>query len=296
MKTKAKKFSHKLLALFMALVMGITCFSGALTSYAASSDVQYYDENIEYNQLAWRLMSDEQTATAVLDYMDEDLLPNVLAPLVENLLNDNVGGKGIDYGVIKANYDPNTRILKVDVSLLVINVHIAPAIKLRSVNELIETIGTLSDILTNSDASSLLPTLKYAHLDAMNGMTRENSTSCEIVSALFGVLRQISFNAGSDHTKSNVQNDIIGEVLRGDFVLVTDTVKGALNTFLKIDLDLYTMLGDMLGMEAGYQSNMVYNIVKTLLLDKSGSLHLVRLQIIRAIQAHLILTRFFLTN
>lgn len=269
MKTKAKKFSHKLLALFMALVMGITCFSGVLTSYAASSDVQYYDENIEYNQLAWRLMSDEQTATAILDYMDEDLLPNTLAPLVENLLVQYLG-TGIDYGVIKASYDQNTRILKADVSLLVINVHVAPAIKLRSVNELIETIGVISDLLTNSDASSLLPTLKYAHLDAMKGMTRENSTSCEIVSALFGVLRQISFNAGSDHTKSNVQNDIIGEVLRGNFVLVTDTIKGALNTFLKIDLDLYTMLGDMLGMEAGYQSNMVYNIVKTLLLDKSG--------------------------
>lgn len=269
MKTKAKKFSHKLLALFMALVMGITCFSGVLTSYAASSDVKYHDDDIEYNQLAWRLMSDEQVATAVLDYMDEDLLPNTLAPLVENLLVQYLG-TGIDYGVIKASYDQNTRILKADVSLLVINVHVAPAIKLRSVNELIETIGVISDLLTNSDASSLLPTLKYAHLDAMKGMTRENSTSCEIISALFGVLRQISFNAGSDHTKSNVQNDILGEVLRGDFVLVTDTVKGALNTFLKFDLDLYTILGNLLGMEAGYQSNMVYNIVKTLLLDKSG--------------------------
>lgn len=270
MKTKAKKFSHKLLALFMALVMGITCFSGVLTSYAASSDTEYLDENIEYNQLAWRLMSDEQTATAVLDYMDEDLLPNTLAPLVENLLIQYLGN-GIDYTVIKASYDQNTRILKLDVSLWpVANVHVQPAIKLRSVNEVIETIGVISDLLTNSDASDLLPTLKYAHLDAMKGMTRENSTSCEIVSALFGILRQISFNAGSDHTKSNVQNDILGEVLRGDFVLVTDTIKNALNTFLKIDLDLYTMLGDLLGMEAGYQSNMVYNIVKTLLLDKSG--------------------------
>ena len=31
MKTKAKKFSHKLLALFMAVLMAASCFTGALT-------------------------------------------------------------------------------------------------------------------------------------------------------------------------------------------------------------------------------------------------------------------------
>lgn len=46
MKTKAKKFSHKLLALFMAVLMAASCFTGALTAYAdtMSSEKTYADE------------------------------------------------------------------------------------------------------------------------------------------------------------------------------------------------------------------------------------------------------------
>ena len=48
MKTKAKKFSHKLLALFMAVLMAASCFTGALTAYAdtMSSEKTYADESI----------------------------------------------------------------------------------------------------------------------------------------------------------------------------------------------------------------------------------------------------------
>ena len=53
MKTKAKKFSHKLLALFMAVLMAASCFTGALTAYAdtMSSEKTYADESIEHNDL-----------------------------------------------------------------------------------------------------------------------------------------------------------------------------------------------------------------------------------------------------
>lgn len=72
MKTKAKKFSHKLLALFMAVLMAASCFTGALTVYAdtMSSEKTYADDSIEYNDLAWAILSDEQVATALLDYAD----------------------------------------------------------------------------------------------------------------------------------------------------------------------------------------------------------------------------------
>ena len=66
MKTKAKKFSHKLLALIMAVLMAATCFTGVMTSYAASSDIKYADSDVEYNDLAWNILSDEQVATAIL--------------------------------------------------------------------------------------------------------------------------------------------------------------------------------------------------------------------------------------
>ena len=55
MKTKAKKFSHKLLALFMAVLMAASCFTGALTAYAdtkMSNEKTYADDSIEYNDLA----------------------------------------------------------------------------------------------------------------------------------------------------------------------------------------------------------------------------------------------------
>lgn len=276
MKTKVKKFSHKLLALFMALVMGITCLSGVLTAQASSADTKYLDENLEYNQLAWRLMSDEQTATALLDYLDDDILPNVIAPMIEDLLGgvniNELGGQAV------IGYNKDTRIL--NIKLLTMNGSVA--VKVRSVNELIETIDSLSNLLTNSDFSDKLPTLRYAYLTALHGMSREKNTSCEILSGVFGLLRQISFNAGSNHTSSKVQNDILGELLRGDFELVGGSLVSFLTGLLKIfgvnlDLNLYNMLRDLLAgdgikinLQSGYQSNFAYNLVKAVLLDKSG--------------------------
>ena len=67
METKVKKFSHKLLALFLAIVMALTCFTGVITASAASKDVKYKDTDVEYNSLAWNMLSDEQIATSLLD-------------------------------------------------------------------------------------------------------------------------------------------------------------------------------------------------------------------------------------
>ncbi|MFR1272579.1 MAG: hypothetical protein ACLSCS_09060 [Eubacterium sp.] len=68
MKTKAKKFSHKLLALFMAVLMAASCLTCAFSAHAApvSSEKQYTDDALEYNDLAWNILSDEQAATAFL--------------------------------------------------------------------------------------------------------------------------------------------------------------------------------------------------------------------------------------
>ena len=67
------KFSKKLLALFLAVVMALTAFSGTLSAFAATADPDYHDDNITANPLGWIELQDEQTCAAVLDYIDQML-------------------------------------------------------------------------------------------------------------------------------------------------------------------------------------------------------------------------------
>ena len=113
MKTKAKKFSHKLLALFMAVLMAASCFTGALTAYAdtMSSEKTYADESIEYNDLAWAILSDEQVATALLDYAD--LMLAQYGPQIDKLL-ENLPSSITQY----ITWDSNSRTLKLNAFVL----------------------------------------------------------------------------------------------------------------------------------------------------------------------------------
>jgi hypothetical protein len=69
---KSKVFTHKLIALFLSVLMALSCFTGALTAFAASdsSSKNYHDGNLAYNFMAWAETTDEQTAEALLDYAD----------------------------------------------------------------------------------------------------------------------------------------------------------------------------------------------------------------------------------
>ena len=46
---KAKKFSRKLLALFLAVLMAMSCFSGAMVASAAnaSANTKYHDQDLD---------------------------------------------------------------------------------------------------------------------------------------------------------------------------------------------------------------------------------------------------------
>ena len=50
---KAKKFSRKLLALFLAVLMAMSCFSGAMVASAAnaSANTKYHDQDLDFNSL-----------------------------------------------------------------------------------------------------------------------------------------------------------------------------------------------------------------------------------------------------
>ena len=69
MKSRSKTFAHKLVALFLAVIMAVSCFTSVVTAFAKSSD-GYYDDNLAANFMTWAETTDNQTAEALLDWAD----------------------------------------------------------------------------------------------------------------------------------------------------------------------------------------------------------------------------------
>lgn len=239
MRSKAKKFSHKLLALFLAVIMALTCFTGVITAYGATQG--RYDDVVEYNSLAWSVLSDEQVATALLDYADE-MLPMLkdLEPwLAEQAENANLSPLSIDWDL--DNRELHLKLLGMDLETV--------TVKLGSVDELIETIGSVDSLLKGSLVSVAtffgldLGILDDLDLSSVQGMRRNNTSSCDIIRGILGLL----YN----------NNDVLfGNILRGSFSLGV------------IPLDIYDLLGGMLGLTADEaKADFAYNIVQSLLFN-----------------------------
>lgn len=237
MRSKAKKFSHKLLALFLAVIMALTCFTGVITAYGATQG--RYDDDVEYNSLAWSVLSDEQVATALLDYADE-MLPMLkdMEPMLAELV------AGADLSPLSLEWDLENR--QVNASIIGINLA-SVTVKLGSVDELIETISSVDSLLKGSlidVASSFgldLGILTQLDLSSLSGMSRSSTSSCDIIRGVLGLLYD--------------NNDVLfGNILRGTFSLGV------------IPLDIYDLLGGMLGLTADEaKDNFAYNIVQSLL-------------------------------
>lgn len=241
METKAKKFSHKLLALFMAIVMGLTCFSGVITAFGADSTQKRVDEAVEYNDLAWNILSDEQVATAILDLADE-YLPALkeLEPTLAKLV------AGADIPVITLDWNLDTRHLKIKF----VASEIADfTVKLGSVDELLETLQSVDKFLSNPGAIGPLLNLvdlgiiTDLDLSSFRNMSRSKTSSCDILRAVFGLIY-------------NNNDTLIGNLLKGNLSLGV------------ISLDVYGLIGGMLGVSsADAKDNFVYNIVKSLVFN-----------------------------
>ncbi len=239
MRSKAKKFSHKLLALFLAVIMALTCFTGVITAYGATQG--RYDDDVEYNSLAWSVLSDEQVATALLDYADE-MLPMLkdMEPMLAELV------AGADLSPLSLEWDLENR--QVNASLGLIELA-SVTVKLGSVDELIETINSVDSLLKGGliDAASTLGVdlgiLTQLDLSSLSGMSRSSTSSCDIIKGILGLL----YN----------NNDVIfGNLLRGSFSLGV------------IPLDIYETLGGLLGLSGDEaRDNFVYNIVQSLLFN-----------------------------
>ncbi|MCH5320800.1 MAG: hypothetical protein J1E36_03500 [Eubacterium sp.] len=243
MKTKAKKFSHKLLALFMAVIMALTCFSGALSAFAASKDIKYVDDAVVYNELAWPVLSDEQVATAILDFADE-MIAEYLAP-IEPQLGDLLSGVSIP--VVTLNHNTSKR--QIEVKALG-TTWVSVTVKLDSVDGLLETLESAHEALHGNLLNLIqrfgldLGIIPELDLNAAEGLRRTKSSSCDILRGVLGLIYE--------------NNDVIfGNLLRGTFTLGV------------IPLDVYDTLGGLFGAPDGYESNFVYNIVQNLLFNNT---------------------------
>jgi hypothetical protein len=253
MKAKAKKFSHKLLALFMAILMAATCLTGALTSYAAvSSSTGYVDSDVQYNDLGWNILSNEQVCTAALDVLDEFLAPMVK---YEEELSKTVNS--LDIPVVSINWNLNDR--QIHISAVIYNIDVT--VKIGSVNEVFETLYSVRhDVLESSAWGTLKGLLDLGDLESlslnsivsnMSSNARGKYSSTDLIRAILGIIYD------------NNNTPLIGELLRGDLNL------GLLDGML----DVYGLIGGLVGVGSGYQNGdygAVYNIVKSLLLNKTN--------------------------
>lgn len=241
---KAKKFSHKLLALFMAVLMAASCFTGALTAYAdtMSSEKTYADESIEYNDLAWAILSDEQVATALLDYAD--LMLAEYGPQIDKLL-ENLPSSITQY----ITWDSNSRTLKLNAFGLIKK---DIPVRTHSVDEIFYTLRGVADLLNSygnllGDAGNL--NFKAVATKDWN-ITRETASSTDILRSVIGIFQNLS----CDYNGA----DILGQVLRGNFTL------GTLGNVA--NLDVYKIIGNLLGFtDTKYKTNLVYNVAQNLI-------------------------------
>lgn len=249
MKTKAKKFSHKLLALFMAVLMAASCLTCAFSACAApvSSEKQYTDDALEYNDLAWNILSDEQAATALLDYADL-MLPTV-APTVYNLLA-NLPSSVTAF----MTWDAAQKHLNINAFGII---KYTLTVKLDSVDDVMLTLESVAGLLSKygsyvGDAGNI-QLKSLASSDASKNfwhVTRENYSSTEIVKRALALLQINSADYAG--------KDVLGQVLRGDFNLGV----------LKSVVNIYKLLAGPLGFsDESYAKNLVYNIVQQLIFN-----------------------------
>ena len=227
--TKSRKFSKKLLSLLLAVLMTVSCFTGAVSAYAqTSSETKYHDDSLKYNFLAWVEMTDEQTATALLDYLDT-VLAGVALPV------------DIEQNIVIAN----------------ISIHG----KLDSVNGIFDLIAQIEPLINSY--GGLLGEAKNVnikqcfvdrqHHDYSKGskdiVSRENTSSKDI---LMRVVELVNANFNDIDGLNVIKNFVRGKISLG-----------AASSFV----DVYKEIGKLLGMSGSWQNNMVYNIVKQLLVN-----------------------------
>lgn len=247
---KSNSFSKKLLSMILAILMAASCFTGAMSAFASeniSGDTEetLYDDNLAYNFLGWVEATDVQVLDALLDFADE-------------MMAENLGGaKGsVNIAVASLDYD------------------------MSSVNGLLSTVNSARALLKNGLIKALLGgdaksinlggELKNYVTTGGDGdvMTRQNSSSKDIIRGIVNILYMNSNSyAKSANKSSNVFSggQIFQHLVNGSFGIggLEKAILGIVGNATGINAgnSVYELLGNLLGLPKGYQSNLVNNIV-----------------------------------
>ncbi len=241
MESKSKTFSRKLIALFLSVVLALSCFTGALTAYAKSSD-DYNDSNLASNFMAWAETTDEQTAEAFLDYADL-----YLGDLMTKLLGSD--HLYFSQNVVVATITIDAYFDSVDGLLDAV----------RQVYGILDSYGGIvGGDVKNLDLSPLanLPSVTSGSevFSKCGRSYRSQNNAKDIIMALAKTLYVNSNDFGG--------KNVIGQFVKGSMDL------GILENF--IGGNIYKLLQNTLGMWDGYQSNLVYNIVANLIWNNTN--------------------------
>lgn len=240
---KSKIFSHKLIALFLSVLMALSCFTGALTAFAASNttDKNYHDSNLASNFMAWAETTDEQTAEALLDYADlylSDLMTGLLGSdhiyFSQNIVIATITIDGY-LDSIDGIYD-----------------------LIRQADGILDSYGGLvgGDVknLDLSPIASLTPATSGDYVVSQCGVSyRQNYSAKELIMALAKTLYI--------NTNDFAGKNVVGQFIKGSLDL------GIVESF--IGGNIYELLQDTFGMWDGYQWNLVYNLVANIIINNT---------------------------
>lgn len=235
------KFGKKLLALFLAVVMALSVFSGAFTAFAANNS-PYHDDEIadQINALGWVELTDDQTAEALLDYLD-----NVLAGLAAPVSFSLVGDIAVD-----GTLDSVSGLLDI----------IAQFDNILQNNSFILSIAGDASNINLSDIGNLSYTSVSSGYPACGKDYRANNSAKDILKTLCLIIYRNTSNW--DGNKAVLKQVFTGQLNLGTLI---ETIFG---------VDIWNLLNEQLfsllfegGLPSGYQNNLIFNIVTRLITD-----------------------------
>lgn len=237
---KSKIFARKIISVILAALMAASTFTGVLTAYAKSTD-DNHDSKLAANFMAWAETTDNQTAEALLDWLDDTLQKAGIAPI---------------------KFYGNYVVVTIDLNIYIDSVDgLLDAV--RQINGLLDSYGGLlgGDIKN----INLSPIASLNSITAGDGIVSQCNRSYRAVNdakdIIMALAKAIYWNSNDNTASGHTNNNIIGQFLKG---------KLDLGPILSGIVDVYGLIGNMLGMWSGYQSNLVYNLVANIILTMTG--------------------------
>lgn len=236
---KSKTFARKIVAIVLAVLMAMSTFTGVLTVYAKSTD-DGHDSNLAANFMTWAETTDNQTCEALLDWVDDTLNKAGIAPIKFSanyvVVNININGylDSVD-GALDLVRQANSLLssYKSVVGGDVKNIYLNP----------------IADLNSTTDTSLVTSKCQRSYRAVNDAKT--------IVMAL---AETIYWNSNNDTSSKRTNNNVIGQFIKGKLDL--GVVSGA--------VDVYGLIGNILNMWDGYESNLVYNMLAQTILTKTS--------------------------